>query len=162
MKELVKNRKLICLLVLFSAIKCLAQEDNKTTIVFVCEHGGARSTIASVYFNKIARENHLPYQSIFRGLTPDSVITNETKKGLIEDGFETTSLSPVRLSEKDIHTNTLLISLDCAPPPLYNSYHSWKGIPMISEDYVTARNAIIKHVNELINELKNKSKTSKN
>ena len=135
---------------------------GKTTIVFVCEHGGARSTIASVYFNKMAQENQLSYQSIFRGLTPDSVITKETKKGLTEDEFETKSLSPTPLSEKDIDANTVFISLDCIPPPSYPMYDSWKGIPMISEDYVKARSAILKCVNKLITELKTKNVNSKN
>jgi hypothetical protein len=136
-------------------------QEEKTTIVFVCEHGGARSTIASVYFNKMAKEHHLAYQSIFRGLTPDSAITRETKKGLTKDGFETKSLSPVPLSEKDIQSNTLLISLDCSPPSSYLMYHSWKGIPMISEDYNAARNEILKLVNQLIAELKAKDIKSK-
>jgi len=137
-------------------------QDGENTIVFVCEHGGARSTIASVYFNKMAKENHLPYRSVFRGLTPDSAITKETKKGLTDDGFETKSLSPVPLSEKDIHSTTLLISLDCSPPSSYLLYHSWKGVPMISEDYRAARNNILKHISQLIIELKTKEMKSKN
>lgn len=152
--------KILLFAISFFPLSLQAQE-GKTTIVFVCEHGGARSTIASVYFNKIAKENHLPYQSIFRGLTPDSVITKETREGLIKDGFETKSLFPAPLSEKDIRSNTLLISLDCSPPPSYLMYHSWKGVPMISEDYNVARNEIQKLVNQLIIELKTKEAKSK-
>ncbi len=69
------------LCILFIPMSALTQDEKKTTIVFVCEHGGARSTIASLYFNKMAAYNHLPYRSIFRGLTPDPVITKETKEG---------------------------------------------------------------------------------
>src|SRR5690349_6586102 len=101
-----------CILLLLP-LTTLAQGLAKTTIIFVCEHGGARSTIASVYFNKMARENHLPFQSIFRGLDPDSSITKETESGLKADGFDTAPLSPTALSAKDVSTNTLLISLDC-------------------------------------------------
>src|SRR5882672_9870075 len=109
--------KSILFLSIILAFNCRAQE--KTIIVFVCEHGGARSTIASVYFNKMAKDYHLPYQSIFRGLTADSSITKETKKGLTEDGFATSGLSPVTLFEKDVTPNVLLISLDCVVPSSY-------------------------------------------
>ena len=91
----------------------LSQNEQKTTIVFVCEHGAARSTIASLYFNKMARERHLQYHSVFQALTPDSTISQGTKKGLTADGFETTTLTPVALNTKDIGPYTLLISLDC-------------------------------------------------
>ena len=133
---------------------CLSQSEQKTTIVFVCEHGGARSTIASLYFNKMAKEQHLQYQSVFRALTPDSTISLGTKKGLTTDGFETTALTPVALTTKDIGPNILLISLDCKVPSSYNATQEWSGVPAISKDYEAARNEIVKHLNALINELK--------
>jgi hypothetical protein len=37
-------------------------------IVFVCEHGAAKSVIATEYFNKLARERGLPYRPTFRGI----------------------------------------------------------------------------------------------
>jgi len=140
---------------------CSEAQVEKTTIVFVCEHGGARSTIASVYFNKIAREHHLPFQSIFRGLVPDSAITKETKKGLFDDGFETSRLVPVALSSKDVSSKTLLITLDCEAPSSYQTYEAWQGIPAISADYAAARNSIVKLLNELVKELESNKTTSK-
>jgi arsenate reductase (thioredoxin) len=142
---------------LFFPTIVLAQPNKKTTIVFVCEHGGARSTIASVYFNKMAKEQQLPYESTFRAIIPDSAITKETRNGLEEDGFKVSSLTPAVLNATDVGLNTLLISLDCTIPASYQTYRAWNGIPAISTDYSTARNEIIKKLNELINELKNKN-----
>jgi protein-tyrosine-phosphatase len=144
----------LLLLMLSWSTKGFSQNEN--TIVFVCEHGGARSTIASLYFNKMAKESHLRYQSVFRALTPDSVLTKETRKGLIEDGFDTSLLTPVALTRKDIDSNTMLISLDCVVPEPYHPYRKWVGIPAISEDYRAARNKIVEQLSELISELKNK------
>lgn len=137
-----------------------AQDNKKTTVVFVCEHGGARSTIASAYFNKMASENHLSYCSVFRALTPDSTISKETKNGLIKDGFETTSLVPIALTPKDIDVNAMLISLDCTVPSSFHADKSWSGIPPISNDYRTARDVIVKMLQELITELKNQKSAS--
>lgn len=148
--------KFLLLFMLLFPLRSWSQ-DGKTTIVFVCEHGGARSTIASTYFNKLAKENDLPYQSVFRGLTPDSVITKETRKGLSTDGFETTGLSPTQLSIKDVTSGTVLISLDCNPPSLYQAYQTWKGIPPISENYEVARDEIVKRLKRLVRELKKRS-----
>ncbi|HKJ40410.1 MAG TPA: hypothetical protein VJ972_16695 [Anaerolineales bacterium] len=35
-----------------------------STIVFVCEHGSAKSIVASAYFNKLTAENGLDIRSI--------------------------------------------------------------------------------------------------
>lgn len=131
-----------------------AMAQTKKTIVFVCEHGAARSTIASLYFNKLAQENSLPYQSVFRALSRDSALTKETKDGLIKDGFSTESLKTVDLSPTDIAAGTTLISLDCVVPAVYTTKYSWNGIPPISQDYQAARNEIVTRVNKLIEELK--------
>jgi arsenate reductase len=146
--------------ILFFATSTYAQGNEQKTIVFVCEHGGARSTIASVYFNKMARENHRSYHSVFRALTPDSAISKETKNGLIKDGFETASLVPVALTLKDVGNDVMLISLDCTMPSSYHADKSWNGIPAISNDYQAARNTIVKMLEELISELKSKKSTS--
>jgi protein-tyrosine-phosphatase len=151
--------RLLFLFVLIVPFKSWSQE--RKTIIFVCEHGGARSTIASAYFNKLAKENNLPYQSVFRGLTPDSVISKATRKGLTSDGIETAGLSPVALSVKDVTSNAWLISLDCTAPPSYPTYQTWKGIPAISENYEGARNEILNRLNKLIMELKAKQTTQK-
>ena len=136
-------RVLLLLCAISLSTVCLSQSEQKTTIVFVCEHGGARSTIASLYFNKMAKEQHLQYQSVFRALTPDSTISLGTKKGLTADGFETTALTPVALTTKDIESNTLLISLDCKIPSSYHATREWSGIPAISKDYEAAQNEIV-------------------
>ena len=129
-------------------------QDKVATIVFVCEHGGARSTIASTYFNKIASEKNLPYRSIFRGLTPDAKISTETSCGLRADGFEVDLLFPSALSLNDVGGGALLVSLDCSVPAPYQTFRAWKDIPAISENYAAARNEILRLVYNLVDNLK--------
>ena len=145
-------------LFLIVSLNAMAQE-HKTTIVFVCEHGGARSTIASFYFNRMAKERNLPYQSVFRGLNPE-MIPKETDRGLRLDGFALHNMWwPTKLTEEDIKENSLLISLDCSPPSSFEVYQQWKGIPDISKDYAVARNEIVRLLNQLIQDLKTKNDT---
>ncbi len=70
------------------------------TILFVCEHGAARSTIAAAYFNKIAIEKRLNFQAIFRGTTPQDTLTAGTKLGLIKDGFDVSKMKPLGVQKQ--------------------------------------------------------------
>ena len=39
-------------------------------VVFVCEHGAAKSVVATAYFNTLAAERGLPFRATFRGTAP--------------------------------------------------------------------------------------------
>jgi len=52
------------------------------TVLFVCEHGGAKSVIAAAHFNKIAKERGLPYRAVTLGTAPDADIPAGVRKGL--------------------------------------------------------------------------------
>ena len=51
-------------------------------VVFVCEHGAAKSVIATAYFNKIAAERGLPYRAQFRGTDPQAALSVKVVEGL--------------------------------------------------------------------------------
>ena len=154
-----KNSIIIGFLIALHATTVLSQDNSKLKkqVVFVCEHGGARSTIASLYFNRMAKDRNLPYESIFRGITPDSSLSEKTKKGLTADGFDTKLLRPVMLDSSDITARTILISLDCKLA-YYRPNQEWTGIPAISKDYDEARDEIVKKLTVLINDLQQKNK----
>ena len=42
----------------------VANSHAPSKVLFVCEHGAALSIVSAAYFNKIAREEHLPFQAI--------------------------------------------------------------------------------------------------
>src|SRR5437870_6278032 len=56
------------------------------SVVFVCEHGAAKSVIATAYFNKLAAERGLPYRAIFRGTLPQTALSERTVEALRADG----------------------------------------------------------------------------
>ena len=51
-------------------------------VVFVCEHGAAKSVVATAYFNKLAAERGLPFRATFRG-TNSTELTSLTLKSAI-------------------------------------------------------------------------------
>jgi arsenate reductase (thioredoxin) len=162
------KKLLIVLLICFSAFTLFGQIKKKgkiTTkfiiILFVCEHGAARSTIAAAYFNKMAIEKGLKYKAIFRGTSPDTALTFATRKGLIKDGFDTKNMKPILVKQSEINMANEIITFDCSLPSkdrLSNKVSKWDGIPPISKDYQTARNEIVSKVQVLIAGLGKKKK----
>ncbi len=64
---------LIFIAALFMPIASHGQEtegktagDKTPTILFICEHGAAKSVIAAAYFDKLAKERGLKYRAVFR------------------------------------------------------------------------------------------------
>lgn len=134
----------------------LKNKDSKKVILFVCEHGAARSTIAAAYFNKLAKEQNLNYTAVFRGTDPDTVLTPGTAKGLVNDGFDISGWAPEQVTDRDIKDAYRVITFDCKlslTDRISLQSEKWDGIPPISKDYNIARNQIAERVNRLIAEL---------
>ncbi len=89
-----KTSALIIVSIIFS-VSCNAQLKK---IVFVCEHGSAKSVIAAAYFNKLVKEKNLPYEAVARGTDPDTVISPKTKQLLIQENLFDKNFVPQRLS----------------------------------------------------------------
>ena len=71
------------------------------TILFVCEHGSAKSVIAAAHFNDLANKNGLPYRAIAQGIHPDKEIPHYVKSGLAAEGLSIRRWRPTRFSEED-------------------------------------------------------------
>jgi arsenate reductase len=136
------------------------KSNDMPVILFVCEHGAARSTIAAAYFNRLAEERGLNYRAIFRATNPDSTLTPATITGLKEDGFNINNWTPKLVSQMDMNSASQIVTFDCnLPDSLSKPVTQWNGIPPISKDYVLARDQIVERVQQLIKELAEKRKT---
>ncbi|NOT62115.1 MAG: hypothetical protein HOP19_18030, partial [Acidobacteria bacterium] len=51
------------------------------TILFICEHGAAKSVIAAAHFDKLAKARGLKYRAVFRGTNPDPTLAASAVKG---------------------------------------------------------------------------------
>ncbi len=123
------------------------------TIVFVCEHGAAKSIIAAAYFNKLASEKNLDVHAIARGTHPDQELSPKTIAGLREDGLTPTESAPQKLSLVDIESAQQIISF-CELPEEYQNkvpIEQWTDVPAVSENYQRARDTIIDHLEHLLN-----------
>jgi arsenate reductase (thioredoxin) len=148
----------LCFLIFMSVEQTIygGHQENKKIILFVCEHGAARSTIAAAYFNKLVQEQGLNYVAIFRGTDPDTVLTLGTATGLVKDGFDTSGWVPKPASTQDINAAYKTVTFDCVLPVKDNTpvVEKWDGIPPISKNYDIARNQILEKINQLITQLR--------
>jgi arsenate reductase (thioredoxin) len=122
------------------------------TIVFVCEHGAAKSVIAAACFNKLAGESGLKLRAMARGTDPDSELSAKAIAGLHEDGLTPTESFPQKLSMEDIEFAQRIITF-CKLPKEYQQIRiveQWDDVPPVSENYETARDAIVERINQLI------------
>src|SRR5258708_25422932 len=102
----------LCLFMLAAAVP--AQESkssaSKPSVVFVCEHGSAKSIIAAVEFERMAKEKGLDLNIIARGANPDAEIPKVVRDGLKSDGYDAGSLKPTKVSEKDLKGAARIVS----------------------------------------------------
>ena len=127
-----------------------------SVVVFVCEHGAAKSVIAAAYFNKLASETDLKSRAIARGTNPDDELSPSAIAGLREDGLTPAVSVPQKLSMEDAESAQRIISF-CELPEGYQQkaiIEQWDGIPPVSENYEKARDVILEKLKALIKELR--------
>jgi protein-tyrosine-phosphatase len=125
------------------------------TVVFVCEHGAAKSVIATAYFNKIAAERGLRARAIYRGTNPQADLSVRTVQGLQEDGLPVPSEKPSAITSADVEAATVIFAIGC-PLPLNASASgksaNWDDVPD-DQGYGAQRDAIKKHVEGLVEDM---------
>ncbi len=127
-----------------------------STILFVCEHGAAKSIIAAAYFNKLAHEKGLNVQALARGTLPDDELSQGTLQGLMADGLTSTEVSPQKLQPAEIESaQRVIIFGDLLDPQDHYGIEieNWNEVPPVSRDYQIARDAIIGHLHQLLAEI---------
>jgi arsenate reductase len=125
-------------------------------VLFVCEHGAAKSIIAAAYFNKLAHEKGLNLQAVARGTIPDDELSTVTVQGLMTDGLTSTELIPQKLLPADIESaQRIIIFGDLLNKEDHQGVEieNWNEVPPVSKDYQIARNAIMEHLTRLLAEV---------
>jgi len=124
-------------------------------ILFVCEHGAAKSIIAAAHFNRLAREENLSLRAVARGTHPDAELSPKAAAGLREDGLTPTESIPEKLTREEIDSAQRIVSF-CDLPEEYHQkaiIEQWHEIPPVSEDYEKSRGAILDRIRKLIENL---------
>jgi protein-tyrosine-phosphatase len=128
---------------------------DRSTVVFVCEHGAVKSTVAAAYFNRIARERGLPYVAVSRGIDLYPDIPTIIRRELANDGLAPQDDTPrdLRTDEADIAAR--VVAFDRLPTERSGaaSVTYWSDVPAVTKDYSAGRDAILHHIEALAAEL---------
>ena len=152
-------------IILLARASALAQQTpipvlHERTILFVCQHGSAKSIIAAAHFNDLASKNGLRYRAIARGVHPDREIPPYITSGLTAEGLNIRGWQPKRFSEDDALRSDRIITLGCGLPTaksiVMSKRQEWKDVPSPSENYQNASHAIPERVALLIRDLAGK------
>src|SRR6185295_3529072 len=84
-----------------------------TGVVFICEHGAAKSVVASEYFNKLAKERGLAVRAIARGADPQASMSVAALEGLREDGLSPSLGEPRSLAASEVRGAARIVAFDC-------------------------------------------------
>jgi arsenate reductase (thioredoxin) len=124
-------------------------------IVFVCEHGSAKSVIAAAYFNELAKEKNLPYEAIARGTNPDKEISVKTKQLLIQDDLFDKSFVPQKLSQQDVDGAQQVFLFYTLPEAIQSkdNIQYWLEIDAVNGDFIKLKNDIVSKLIPLIDSL---------
>jgi arsenate reductase (thioredoxin) len=129
--------------------------NTEPTVVFVCEHGAAKSVIATAYFNKIAAERGLRARAIYRGTNPQPDLSVRTIKGLQDDGLRVPEEKPSAITSADVEAATVIFAIGCTLPSSASASGksgNWDDVPD-DQGYGAQRDAIKKHVESLVEDL---------
>jgi hypothetical protein len=146
------------LLVLCSPVPADAGERtriDRSTIVFVCEHGAVKSTVAAAHFNQIARERRLPYVAVSRGIDLYPEIPAAIRRALAEDGLTPQDDTPRDLRSDEASAAARVIAFDRVPGERSGSASViyWSDVPPVTKNYPAGRDVILQHIEDLAAEL---------
>ena len=142
-------------IIALAALWALQRPAAPPAIVFVCEHGAAKSVIATAYFNKLAAERNLPFRATFRGTSPQEELSVRAVAGLKADGLAVPTGKPAAITDTDVTGATHIFAIGCTLPDAARrsgKADDWSDVPD-DQGYGPMRDAIVRHVRGLLDEL---------
>jgi arsenate reductase len=132
-----------------------ARTADQSSVVFVCEHGAAKSLIATAYFNKLAAERGLAVRATFRGVSPQEALSVRAVEGLRADGVPIPQGQPTAIGDDDVAAATYIFAIGCVLPGKAagsGKAADWTDVPD-DQGYGPMRDAIVAHVRALLDDV---------
>lgn len=125
-------------------------------VVFVCEHGSAKSLIAREWFDRLARERGLSVRAVSLGVVPDAAVPAPIVEALQKDGFDVRAFVPSRADGEALEGASRVVAIGLKPgalPVPEEVLEAWDGIPPTAPRYEATRDALKKRIEALLDRL---------
>ena len=120
-------------------------------ILFLCQHGGAKSVIAVSHFNRLAAERGLPFVAAAAAAEdPYDAVPVPVADHLEREGFDVRAFKPHQVAPDEISAAARVVTIGCGVP---GAHERWDDVPAASEDLEGSVAAIRRHVEALAEEL---------
>jgi protein-tyrosine-phosphatase len=127
-------------------------------VVFICEHGSAKSLIAREWFDRLAKERGLPVRAVSLGVKPDAAVPGAIAEALGKDGFDVHAFVPSRADAAALEGASLVVAIGLEAPgalPVQpgDALEAWDGIPPTAPRYEATRDALRQRIEALLDRL---------
>jgi protein-tyrosine-phosphatase len=82
----------------------------RQVIVFVCEHGAAKSVVAAAWLGRLAADARVPLEAVARGTEPDPEVSPIAVAGLSADGLPVPLRAPQRVVPGELRWASRVVS----------------------------------------------------
>jgi arsenate reductase len=127
-----------------------------TSVLFVCLHGSAKSLIAAQQLRRLAAARGIPIRAASAGVDPDAAVPPHVIAGLATEGIEVSAFRPEKVTDEMIANARYVVSIGCDLSPVGvagGDSRRWDSVPAVSDGYAAARDAIVAHVESLLDEI---------
>jgi arsenate reductase (thioredoxin) len=115
------------------------------TVVFVCQHGAAKSVLAAALLEHLAAERGTPLRALARGTEPEPQVAAAVAAGLLANGIDVTAWQPRPVTPGDLAQAWRVVSFG---PDLSNLVPKgtlvevWDDVPAVADGFQAAQAAI--------------------
>ena len=130
-------------------------EAEGVDVLFVCQHGAAKSIIAARQLVALALARGQTLTASAAGVEPDEAIPPHLTAGLRKDGVDDDETPPRAVTREMLENARIVVSFGCdlsgfaADTP---RIIQWSGVPAVSDGYDAARTAIVSRLHAILDE----------
>jgi arsenate reductase len=123
------------------------------TVVFVCQHGAAKSVLAAALLEPLAADHGVPLRALARGTEPEPQVAPAVAAGLLAKGIDVRAWQPRPLTPGDLAQAWRVVSF--GPDlshlvPNGTPVEVWDDVPAVADGLQAAQAAIAGRLLRLI------------
>jgi arsenate reductase len=126
------------------------------TVVFVCQHGAAKSVLAAAQLERLAAEHGISLRALARGTEPEPQVAPAVAAGLLEQGIDVRAWQPRLVTREDLAKAWQVVSFGPNLSHLLPSgtlVQIWDEIPAVAAGLQAAQALLAGRLSALLEDL---------